>query len=87
MIKQAFYFFPLDVRLDWRTFNYPEPDDKKIIDFKIWFGEAFPLLTEKTSDVSFKSSLRHLSEIPDSPTSQVDITDYQPIRREVDIKT
>ncbi|CAK8688669.1 unnamed protein product [Clavelina lepadiformis] len=65
---------PHDVRLDWRTFNYPEPDDKKIIDFKIWFGEAFPLLTEKTSDVSFKSSLRHLSEIPDSPTSQMTLS-------------
>nr|XP_026694559.1 deleted in lung and esophageal cancer protein 1 isoform X1 [Ciona intestinalis] len=37
-----------DVRIDWQTFNYPEPSDHKLVDLNIWFGEAFPSKQQET---------------------------------------
>jgi len=47
-------YFVTDIRLDWRTYNYPTPTCKKLISVNVWFGDAFPL--QKQMKTKIKSS-------------------------------
>lgn len=33
----------VDIRLDWRVYNYLQSDARKLLNFYIWFGEPFPV--------------------------------------------
>ena len=54
-----FYFVFVDIRLDWRIYSFTEKSCGKLIDVKIWVGDAFPL-REKTKRNS--ENLRRFSE-------------------------
>jgi len=53
-----------DIRLDWRTYNYPEPHDRKVIDLNVWFGEPFPL--KSTAAGILKSTRRSMAAVVDT---------------------
>nr|CAB3238197.1 deleted in lung and esophageal cancer protein 1 [Phallusia mammillata] len=66
-----------DIRLDWKTYNYPEPDDRKVVDLNIWFGDVFPLkVTKGRSKVSVTKSLGKMThnEPLETPSTQQELS-------------